>query len=174
VFRAKSMTRAGRVLPRLALILAAASCGGLPASSAWAASASAAPAPPSAPTSPLERLEQLDQLHADLELARLRAAIRKANAEGLEPAGGPAVGVAGGPPLPQLGSGNPLLNLSPISAPNQAAEKRKATRRANQAKAKANAKEEKAAKEDTRSKQNNNRAIRAQRRENKIFGSDAK
>jgi len=120
------MTRAGRVLPRLALILAAASCGGLPASSAWAASASAAPAPPSAPTSPLERLEQLDQLHADLELARLRAAIRKANAEGLEPAGGPAVGVAGGPPLPQLGSGNPLLNLSPISAPNQAAEKRKA------------------------------------------------
>jgi len=64
---------------------------------------------------------------------------------------------------------------SPASvASATAAEKRKATRRANQAKAKANAKEEKAAKEDTRSKQNNNRAIRAQRRENKIFGSDAK
>lgn len=119
------MTKAGRGPLRLALLLAAASFAGLPAFSACAAPAATAPTPPSAPTSPLDRLEQLDQLHADLELAKLRAAIRKANAEGLEPAGGPAVGVAGVPPLPQLGAGSPLY-LPPIAAPSQAAERRKA------------------------------------------------
>ena len=118
------MTEAGRGPLRLALLLAAASFAGLPASGALAAPAAAVPTPPSAPTSPLDRLEQLDQLHADLELAKLRAAIRKANAEGLEPAGGSVV--AGVPPLPQLGAGSPLLNLPPIDAPSQAAEKRKA------------------------------------------------
>jgi hypothetical protein len=100
-------------------MLAAASCGGLQlASSALAAPAPAAPAPPpSAPTSPLDRLEQLDQLHADLELAKLRAAIAKANQEARDAAAGPALGVAGGPPMPQLGPGGQMLSFPPIAPP---------------------------------------------------------
>jgi hypothetical protein len=88
------------------------------ASSAKAAPAPAVPAPsPSAPASPLDRLEQLDQLHADLELAKLRAAVAKANAEARDAAVGSSLGALGGPPVPQLGPGAQILNLPPIAPP---------------------------------------------------------
>jgi hypothetical protein len=108
------MIRAARI--PLTLALAAASCGGLElTSSALAAPAlAAAAAPPSAPASPADRLEQLDQLHADLELAKLRAAIAKANAEARDAVSGPALSAAGAPPLPQLGPNSPVMNLPPI------------------------------------------------------------
>ena len=77
------------------------------------APAGAAP-PPSAPASPLDRLEQLDRLHADLELAKLRAAIAKANAEAREAAAGPG---AGAPPLPGLGPVSPPLELPQLAPP---------------------------------------------------------
>ena len=123
MFRVKSMTRAAR----LPIALAAASCGGLlAASSAPAAPPATVPeAPASAPADPLDRLEQLDQLHADLELAKLRAQIAKANAEARDAANGPAVGAAGGPPMPQFGPGGPMLNLPQLALPGSAAGKGK-------------------------------------------------
>ena len=123
MFRAKSMTRAAR----LALALAAAACGGLLV--AGLAAAAPAPAvvaaPSSAPASPQDRLEQLDQLHADLEVAKLRAAIAKANAEARDAGSTPLIGAVGAPPMPQLGPGNPLLNLPQIPASGAAAGKAK-------------------------------------------------
>jgi hypothetical protein len=118
VFRAKFMNRAARLPLSLALTIAAASCGDLQlASSAIAAPAPApAPGPPPAPSSPEERLRQLDQLHADLELAKMRAAIRKANNEGLETPGS-ALGPGGAPPMPQLGPNSAMMNLPPIVPP---------------------------------------------------------
>ncbi len=127
MFRATSMTRAGRLSFALALTLAP-SCGAL-----------AAPAPgvlappPSAPASPVDRLEQLDQLHADLELAKLRAEIAKANAEAREAAAGPALGGPGGPPMPQLGPGSPILSLAPIAPPGLSAGKAKGKAEASEA-----------------------------------------
>lgn len=69
----------------------------------------------------------------------------------------------------------PMNLRTPENNPASAAvaSKRKATRRANQGKAKTKAKEEKAAKEEMRSKQSSSRAARAQRRESMIFGDDA-
>jgi hypothetical protein len=101
---------------RIALALAAASCAGLLAASSApdALAAAIAASPSSAPASPADRLDQLDQLHADLELAKLRAAIAKANAEAREAAAGPVVGAAGGPPLPSLGSNSAMINFPPI------------------------------------------------------------
>jgi hypothetical protein len=112
------MNKAARLPLSLALAFAAASCGDLQlASSALAAPAAVvAPPPPPAPSTPEERLRQLDQLHADLELAKLRASIRKANNEGLEtPAA--ALGPGGGPPMPQLGPNSSMMNLPPIVPP---------------------------------------------------------
>jgi hypothetical protein len=117
------MTRAAR----LSIVLAAASCGGLlAASSVPAAPLAAVPeALASAPANPLDRLEQLDQLHADLELAKLRAEIAKADADARNAAAGPAVGAAGGPPMPQFGPGSAILNLPQLAPPGSAAGKGK-------------------------------------------------
>jgi hypothetical protein len=68
----------------------------------------------------------LDQLHADLELAKLRAELAKANAEAREAAVGPALGAPGGPPMPQLGPGGPILSLPPIAPPGASTGKDKA------------------------------------------------
>jgi hypothetical protein len=120
------MTRAARLPLTLALALAAASCGDVElTSSALAAPGNGAVQPISAPASPTERMEQLDQLHADLELAKLRAAIAKANAEARDASSGPALSAPGAPPLPQLGSNSPLMTLPPIVPPGADAGKGK-------------------------------------------------
>jgi hypothetical protein len=111
------MTRAGRLSFALVLTLA-------PSCSALAAPAIPAPAS-SAPASPVDRLEQLDQLHADLELAKLRAEVAKANAEAREAALGPALSAPGGPPMPQLGPGGPILSIPPIPPSGPSAGKAK-------------------------------------------------
>jgi hypothetical protein len=113
------MIRASRLPLSLALTLAAAACGDLQlASSAVAAAAPPVTAPPpSAPASPEARLQQLDQLHADLELAKLRAAVAKANAEARDAQAAPALGAAGAPPLPQMGPASPYMNLPPNLPP---------------------------------------------------------
>ena len=125
MFRAKSMTRAARLPLVVGLTLAAAACDDLELTpSALAAPAPVVAAtPPSAPASPLDRLEQLDQLHADLEVAKLRASIAKANAEARDAGLGPVVSAAAGPPLPQLGPSSPLFNLPQIAPPGPAAAK---------------------------------------------------
>jgi hypothetical protein len=122
------MTKAARLPFVIAGTLAAASCGDLQLASC----ALAAPAPavmaaaPSAPSSPLDRLEQLDQLHADLELAKLRAAIAKANAEARDAVAGPGVGAAGGPPMPQLAPNGPGFSFPPMAPPGPSTGKGKA------------------------------------------------
>jgi hypothetical protein len=83
------------------------------------------PPPSSAPASPLDRLQQLDQLHADLELAKLRAAIAKANAEARDAAAGPVLGAAGAPPLPQIAPNGAMLNLPQLSPPGPSTERGK-------------------------------------------------
>lgn len=132
------MTRAKRFSRSRGPLLAAAFCAGLQIASSAAAAAPpvAAPVPPSAPSSPEERLRQLDQLHADFELAKLRAAIRKANSEGLETLGG-ALGPGGAPPLPQFGPRSPLMNLPPINpaAPDAGKDKSKRKEKAEAAEA---------------------------------------
>lgn len=126
MFRVKSMTKAARA----PIALVAACCGGLlAASSAPAAPLAAVPdAPESAPAAPLDRLEQLDRLHADLELAKLKAEIAKADADARNASASPALGAAGGPPMPQFPTGSAMYNLPqlPGSAAGKAKDKPKA------------------------------------------------
>ena len=122
---------------RLTFALAAASCGGLlaassapaePAPSFLTAPASAPTLladPTSAPTAPLDRLDQLDRLHADLELAKLKAEIAKADADARNAAAGPTGGAAGAPPMPGFAPNSPMYNLPQLSGPGSTATKGK-------------------------------------------------
>lgn len=109
------MIRATRLPFALAITLAAASCGDLELTSSALAAPAEAPAVQDAPSDPQERLRLLDKLHADLEVAKLQAAIAKARADAksAETTPGLAGLAAGGPPLPQIGA-NQMMNLPPL------------------------------------------------------------